>query len=114
METTQIRGIISVDVKSTITQETINHVAQRLMSALDERFAIRGRITRIAPEGIEINIGSTVGLRTDQVLTVLSDEDPPADLCRLKVLRCGQSSAWTALVGEGQQPKKGLRVQATP
>jgi len=112
-ETSEILGRVSVEVPPGPTPDISRNVAGQLLGLLGKTFPIRGRVVGVARGGLELNIGSRVGVREGMVLNVRGPDGTSGVAGTLRVVQVSETAARAEVVTAVPAVHKGDRVEAT-
>jgi tetratricopeptide (TPR) repeat protein len=111
-ETSEILGRVTATVPAIVPPEAVRDVGRQLIALLEKAYPVRGRVAAVSGSGVELNIGSGVGVKEGMVFNLLAADDAARRVGSLRIVQAAGTSSRAEVIRAAPAPRKGDRVEA--
>jgi hypothetical protein len=111
-ETTRSRASETEVIELSDGRDTIiEQMAQGLVQSLQQVYPLQGRIVRVTPKGIVLDIGAEHGVSAGLVMRVFGAEEPLTPVGQIEVTRVQSKRAQARVLEQSTALQQGWKVQ---
>jgi tetratricopeptide (TPR) repeat protein len=111
-ETSEILGRVSVEIPAVAPADAFQQAADKVFDLLAKTYPVRGRVAEVSGGGVELNIGSRVGVKPGMVFNLIGPDDAPGAAGTIRVTQAGGATSRAEVIKAAPAPRKGDRVES--